>query len=328
VLDTKPSTFNVVSMSPAMNFDFPILIQICNLGGNPAVTSDITRVNVVSSNASNIEVPSTVVLQSDRTEILFYAKALSSQLTTLTVSSPGFKSTSIQLIPSETSLKMQLNVGSKMPMNKPTDVSLLLSIGDTPIQGATVNWKGTGLTTQSSITDSSGIAKNGFTLTQNETLLEAMVNVGGGYLSATQDIVAVPDAYNLVVSANVPISVEGSGTYNYGDTISLEVPSVAPMPSILGLLGGKYIFNQWVGVVPSISNKVSLTIDGEVTDLTQQALFSSDYTMLIVSIAVITVVILVAFFLYRRMKKKKIVEKPKDKKPVAPVVKPSPVRHH
>ncbi|MGD0804313.1 MAG: hypothetical protein ABSA11_09600 [Candidatus Bathyarchaeia archaeon] len=328
VLDTKPSTFNVVAMSPAKNFGFPILIQICNLGGNPSVTSDITRINVVSSNASNIEVPSTVELQSDRTEILFYAKALSSQLTTLTVSSPGFKSSSIQLIPSETALKMQLNVGSKMPINKLANISVTLTINDAPIQGATVNWKGTGLTTATSVTDSSGNAKNGFTLTQQETQLEATVNVGGGYLNATQDILAVPDAYNLVVSANVPISVEGSGTYNYGDTVSLDVPSVAPMPSILGILGGKYIFNSWVGTAPSTSNHVSLTIDGEVTDLTQQALFSSDYTMLIVSVALIAVVILVAFFLYRRMKKKKVVEKPKDKKPIAPVVKPSPVRHH
>ena len=328
VLDTKPSTFNVVAMNPAMNFDFPILIQICNLGGNPSVTSDVARVNVVSSNASNIEVPNTVVLQSDRTEILFYAKALSSKQTTLTVSSPSFKSSSIQLIPSETSLKMQFNVGSKMPMNKPTEVSVQLTVANTPIQGATVIWKGTGLSSPYSITDSTGLAKNGFTLIQQKTKLEAMINVGGGYLSTTQNITAVPDAYNLIVSANVPIFIQGSGTYTYGETIPLEVPSIAPMPSILGILGGKYIFQEWVGAVSSKTNAVNLIIDGEVTEITQKALFSSDYTMLIVSLAVIIAIILAAFFLYRRMKKKKVVEKPKDKKSVAPVVKPSPVRHN
>ena len=328
VLDTKPSTFNVVAMSPAINFGFPILIQICNLGGNPAVTSDVVRVNVVSSNASNIEVPNTVVLRSDRTEILFYAKALSSKTNTLTVSSPGFKSTSIQLTPSATSIKMQLNVGSKMPMNKPTEVSVILTIDDIPIQGATVNWKGLGLSSQNSITDSSGTAKNRFILLQQETQLEATVNVGGGYLNASQNITAVPDAYNLVVSANVPISIQGTGTYSYGDAITLEVPSIAPMPNILGLLGGKYIFNQWIGIDPSTSNTVTLTIDGELTDITQEALFSSDYTMMIVSLVLIIVALLVAFFLYRRMKKKKVADKPKDKKPVTPVVRPSPIRHN
>jgi hypothetical protein len=328
VLDTKPSTLNVISMKPVMNYDFPILIQMCKTGGNPSVTSDIVRVNLVVSNASNIEVPSSIVLQGDRTEMLFYGRALTSKATTLTVSSSGFKSTSIQLTPSETAIKIQLKVGGKMPMNKPTEISLLLTTAGTPIQGAVVNWSGTGLTSPSSITDSSGIAKNGFTLVEPETQLEAMVKVGGGYLRTSKTIVAVPNVYHLEVSSNVPISTEGSGSYSYGDTITLEVPATAPMPHILGLLGGKYVFSQWIGAAPSTSNVVTLTIDGVMTEITQEALYSSDYVTMIIAVALIIVAILVAFFFTRRMKKKKAAEKPKETKPANPIVKPSPIRHN
>jgi hypothetical protein len=283
---------------------------------------------MVVSNASNIEVPTSVVLQGDRTEILFYGKTLTSKATTLTVSSPGFKSTSIQLTPSETPILLQLNVGGKMPMNKPTEISATLTIDGTPIQGAIVNWNGLGLTSLSSTTDSSGTAKNGFMLIEQETQLEAMVNVGGGYLKTSKSIVAVPDAYNLIVSANVPIPTTGRGSYSYGDTIPLEVPATAPMPHILGILGGKYIFSQWIGAAPSTNNSVTLTIDGQMTEITQTALYSSDYVMLIIAVALIIVAILVAFFFIRRMKKKKAAEKPKETKPANPLIKPSPIRHN
>ncbi len=328
VLDTKPSTFNVIPMKPAMNYDFPIVIQMCKTGGNPAVTSDVVKVNLVVSNASNIEVPTSIILQGDRTEMLFYSKALTAKTTTLTVSSPGFKSTSIQLTPSETPILLQLNVGSKMPMNKATEISVTLTINDTPIEGARVNWVGTGLTSSSSTTDSSGIAKNGFMLVSQETQLEAMVDVGGGYLKTSKTIEAVPDAYNLIVSANVPIPTTGSGSYSYGDTVSLEVPTTAPMPHILGILGGKYIFSQWIGVSPSAKNAVTFTIDGQLTEITQTALYTTDYLMLAISLALIIVASLVAFFFFRRRSKKKAVVKSKITKSVTPVVKPSPIRHN
>jgi hypothetical protein len=328
VLDTKPSTFSIVPMKSAMNYDFPIVIQMCKSGGNPTVTSDVVSVNLVSSNASNIEVPETLVIQSDRTEMLFYSKALTSVTTTLTVSSPGFKSTSIQLTPVETPILLEILTGSKMPMNKPTEASASLSIDGMPIQGAVVNWSGQGLSLTSSTTDSSGVAKNGFTLLQQETQLEAMVNVGGGYLKTSKTIVAVPDVYHLVVSANVPVPTEGSGDYSYGDTVSLEVPTTAPMPHILGILGGKYVFDQWIGAAPSTINAVTLTIDGQMTEITQQALFTSDYLMLLVSSVLIVVVLSAAFFFLRRMRKKKATLKPKETKPVTPVIKPSPIRHH
>jgi hypothetical protein len=138
----------------------------------------------------------------------------------------------------------------------------------------------------------------------------------------------VPDVYHLVVSANVPVPTEGSGDYSYGDTVSLEVPTTAPMPHILGILGGKYVFDQWIGAAPSTINAVTLTIDGQMTEITQQALFTSDYLMLLVSSVLIVVVLSAAFFFLRRMRKKKATLKPKETKPVTPVIKPSPIRHH
>ena len=263
VLDTEPSTFKLTSAKPAVNYDFPILIQMCNAGGSPSVSSVPIQVNVVASNASNIKVPSNVVIEGDNTELIFYAKALSVKQASITVSSPGFKSTSISLTPSLTLSSALLKMSSKMPMNKPTDVQFILTVDGKPVEGAMVMWSGLGFTYEEGYTNAGGIATNSFTLIQEEQYVEATVQVGGGYITASKTIIAVPDAYHLTVTANVPVTSAGSGTYSYGDKIMLEAPITAPMPHILGLLGGKYVFVEWVGVVNTSSNAVMLTIEGD-----------------------------------------------------------------
>jgi hypothetical protein len=329
VLDTKPSTFKLYTVKPVVNYEFPILIQMCNSLGSPTVTSDAVKVNLVVSNASNIHVPSNIILEGDKTEIIFYANASSIKQTSLTASSPGFKSTSIQLTPALTPIQMLLKVSSKMPMNKPTDLQLSLTVGDSPVQGATVIWSGFGITYDSSLTDSKGVATNSFTLLQQEETIEAKVKVGGGYLTASKTITAVPDEYHLVVTSNAPIATDASGTYSYGDKIYLEAPKITPMPHILGILGGKYIFTQWVGAVTTSSNIVNLTIEGDQTELSIQAIYTADYTVLLIVLAGIAVASIIGFFLYRKYKGKlmELLRKSDKKKLPDPVVKPSPVKH-
>ncbi len=110
----------------------------------------------------------------------------------------------------------------------------------------------------------------------------------------------------------------------------LEAPKTAPMPHILGLLGGKYVFVEWVGVVNTSSNAVMLTIEGDLTELSAEARFTEDYTVLLIVVGVIVVVSIVGFILYRKYGYKLdkfLKKKPVDKDTPKQVVKPSPIRH-
>jgi hypothetical protein len=210
---------------------------------------------------------------------------------------------------------MLLKVSSKMPMNKPTDVQLTVTVDGNPVQGVLVIWNGLGMTYDTSLTDSKGVAINSFTLLQQEATIEAKVKVGGGYLTASKTITAVPDEYHLNVTSNVPITIDGSGTYSYGDKIYLEAPQTAPMPHILGILGGKYVFNQWIGAVNTLSNAIRLTIEGDQTELSAEAMYTSDYTILEIVIGGIAVASIVGFIVYRRVRARNLLKKSKDKKP-------------
>jgi hypothetical protein len=330
VLDTKPTTFKLTTVKPPVNYDFPILIQLCNSGGNPSVSSAPIQVNIVSSNASDIMVPSKIVIKGDNSELVFYARALTVKQTSITVSSPGFKSTTIPLMPSNTLASASLVMSSKMPMNKPTDVRLVLTVDGKPVEGTIVKWIGLGFSYDVSSTDVNGAATNSFTLSQKEEFIEAKVQVGAGYISASKTIVAVPDAYHLIVTSNVPVEIAGSGTYSYGEKVTLEAPNTAPMPHILGLLGGKYVFLNWVGSASTNTNSVTLTIEGEMTELSAEAMYASDYNMLLIVVGVIVVLLIVGFVLYRKYGSKilaKNKKKPNEKVAPVPVVKPSPIRH-
>lgn len=330
VLDTNPSTFKLSAVKPAVNYEFPVLIQMGNSGGVPSVSPEPVRVNVVASNASNVIVPSSVTIEGDNTELIFYARALSTKQTTLTVSAPGFKSTTLQLTPNLVQTSAQLKLSSKMPMNKPTDVQFTLTVNGEAVEDVLVEWIGAGFTYPEVYTDSKGVAENSYVLLQEEDYVEAKVRVGGGYITASKTIAAVPDEYHLDVTANVPISSNGSGTYSYGDKITLEAPLTAPMPHVLGLLGGKYVFVEWVGAINTSGNSIVLTIDGDHTELRAEAMYATDYTMLLVVVGLLVVVSAAGFVLYKKKKIKLgdlFKKKPKDDKSAKQAAPPSPVKH-
>jgi hypothetical protein len=328
VLDTEPSTFKLTSVKPVSMYDFPIIIQMCNAGGNPSVSSTPVQVDIVASNATNIVVPSKVVIKGDNSELVFLAKAYSTKATSVTVSSPGFKSITLALSPGAAPIAASLVMSSKMPINKPTNVQFTLTVNGQPVEGAEVSWHGIGFNDTISFTGPKGVASNSFTLVNDEQFVSAMVNVGSGYISASKTITSVPDAYHLVVTANVPGQVGGSGTYSYGEEVMLEAPMTEPMPHVLGLLGGKYVFVEWTGVVSTTSNSVTYKIAGDKTELSAQAMYNSDYNTLMIVVGVIAVLVIAGFLGYRKfgdkLRARFLKKKPEDPKPV---VKPSPVRH-
>jgi hypothetical protein len=323
VLDTQPSKLEVSTVKPVVNYDFPILIQLINAAGIPAVGSNPITVNVVANDESVIRVPATVVIDKDRTEQIFYAKGLSAKGTELTFSEVGFKSTTTKLTPVETPSSAQLQISSKMPLNKPSEAEFILTVNGEPVVGATGTWVGSGFSNSILVTDSSGVAKNTYTLTQNSEYVEARVKVGGGYLSVGKIIEAVPDAYHLTVKSNVPITIAGTGTYAYGETIQLDAPLNPPMPHLLGLLGGKYVFTEWSGAISSKNNMLTLPIEGDNTEFSVEAMYTQDFFMLYISGGIIVVLAVVGFILFKKFgpKLKKIeAEKPTGKN--VPTVKP------
>lgn len=113
--------------------------------------------------------------------------------------------------------------------------------------------------------------------------------------------------YTLKVSSNVGLKIEGSGTYEEGDTVKVKAPIEEPMKGLLGALGGKYQFNRWTGAVESKKSEVVVRMTGEQTILTITAIYEENYTqayLILGAIAavVLAVVVLTALSLKRKPK--------------------------
>jgi hypothetical protein len=64
-----------------------------------------------------------------------------------------------------------------------------------------------------------------------------------------------------------------------------------------------------------LSNAISLTIEGAQTELSAEAMYTSDYTILAIVIGGIAVASVVGFIVYRRVRARNLLKKSKDKKP-------------
>ncbi|MEM2584638.1 MAG: PKD domain-containing protein [Thermoproteota archaeon] len=138
-------------------------------------------------------------------------------------------------------------------------------------------------------------------------LVTLTVTDNEGAINSTTRLIRVVMAYDLNVSSNVAIEIPGSGKYREGDEVILTAPSSANMPGLLGLLGAKYAFKQWTGFMNSTNNSVKLVFTGYETRLYMRAVYSEDYTMMMVTVGIISVVIITAITLslYRRRGKKR-----------------------
>ncbi|MBO3809873.1 MAG: hypothetical protein FGF50_09820 [Candidatus Brockarchaeota archaeon] len=84
--------------------------------------------------------------------------------------------------------------------------------------------------------------------------------------------------YSLTVGSNIGLEIEGSGTYEEGDLVRVKAPTEKPMKGFFGMLGGKYQFNRWTGVVESKDSEIVVRMMGEQTSLTLTALYDENYT--------------------------------------------------
>jgi hypothetical protein len=299
VLEARPKTFALSYVKPVVNYNFPIVIQLLSLQQSSAITDEPLKINVASSNTTNINLPSVLTIAPDSTEILLYGKGLSTSETTLTLSSPGYNSITAQMAPAPAFMSMQILPPSAYPFGKIAKIRMSVTLDGAPVKGVPVVWKGRGFVNNNTVTNDNGIAENDLLVSEGENRVEAAINTGGSnYLSVSRIIRGVLGQYNLVIESNSPATIVGSGSYAYGEVINLKAPTTVPMSGILGILGGKHVFSQWSGAIKSSNNEEFLQITGLQSIITVRAEYVSDFMMAIVAGIVIAVACAGGGFIY------------------------------
>lgn len=111
--------------------------------------------------------------------------------------------------------------------------------------------------------------------------------------------------YSLNVGSNIGLEIKGSGMYEEGDMVRVKAPLEESMKGFLGVLGGKYQFNRWTGVVESKDSNVVVWMAGEQTSLTLTALYDENYTQVFMILgAIVTVVSIITILAALRLRKK------------------------
>jgi len=134
-----------------------------------------------------------------------------------------------------------------------------------------------------------------------ELMVKATDGVNTGYQLIRVEVVEKLPQYRVEVISNVGVEIPGSGVYEEGDRITLEAPSFVRMPGVLGLLGGRYVFQRWRGFMETTSNPISLVVAGGGDSIRIEAVYGEDYTLIYVVIAVVaSSLVLLAALLKRR----------------------------
>ncbi|MCX6641880.1 MAG: hypothetical protein NTV15_00630, partial [Candidatus Bathyarchaeota archaeon] len=322
VLETRPSTFSILPIAkPIVNYNFPLVLQLISTSGGSTVTYEPITINLASSDTNNILLPEAVTIQREKSEVLIYAKALADKATILTMSSPGFISSTITITPSSVPISVALTANDRYKTGETATLRATVMIDGSPIQGIPVIWKGVGLESTSTIADSSGAVQNNLLVKEKENKIEVGIIVGeGGYFSTTKTIIGVLGVYTLQINTNAPLTISGLGNYQYGDSVDLQAPTPVQMAGILGILNGKLNFKEWTGYIQSTEKIVKLTISGDQQIITVNAVYTEDYFMMIVTIVVLLLILAAAAFIYlKRFRKTGIINK---KTPILPPKKP------
>ncbi|MGQ9596662.1 MAG: hypothetical protein ACUVQY_01600 [Thermoproteota archaeon] len=135
-------------------------------------------------------------------------------------------------------------------------------------------------------------------------MVKATDGVNTGYDTVNLKILESLPTCTLNVTSNVGIEISGSGTYEEWSNVTLTAPQTAPIEGFLGILGGKYVFQEWTGFTNTRQNTVSIIVFGEDKTLVMQAMYIQDLTFVYIvsAIIVLAVLALVAVFLLRRRK--------------------------
>ncbi len=143
--------------------------------------------------------------------------------------------------------------------------------------------------------------------------LTVIDNEGGS--NSTMKLISVVMTYNLNVSSNVAVEIPGSGKYKEGDEVTLSAPPSVSMLGLPGLLGAKYVFKQWAGFFNSTENSVRLVFTGYEPRLEMRAMYSEDYTSMVITVAIMSLVIIAVIVIFLRRRRKKIPSLPPSPPP-------------
>jgi hypothetical protein len=302
----RPSNFFVSTIKPLVGMQFPIITQIISSSGPPAVLDEPVQIEISSSNTTAVSLPTTVQIQAEKSETIVYGTTNSStSITSVTIASVGFTSSTLQLqaISYKGSLVLVSNKTSST-VNSAVTIQAIVTLGGNPVSGVKVFWKGQGLLANNSITGSFGNCSNLLTLKHGQNDVGAYAVIPGvGYVNNVTEVQGLNE-YVLETSSNVNVNVNVAPSaleYKEGLSVTLTAPNTVAMNGLIGLLGGKYDFNKWTGFINSQQNPMNIVFLGGSTTLTVRAIYVEDLTFVYVWLAVIILIVaVIGFFFFRR----------------------------
>jgi len=303
VYEVRPSIFKVANVKPLAQVKFPLVIQAVSSQSVPVVTDSSINVNLASSNTTVIRVPDKALITAENSDVLTYCSTLSEGETTLTLSSGGFNSLSVEVSAQSMTGGLKLTAVDKYRAGGSTKVTAEVLMDGKPIQDATITWTGIGLYATTTQTDSNGKSDNIVTLRDGVNTIEAKVTLPGlGELAAQKRITGVRQ-YTLEVASNIGAEIEGSGSYAEGTIKTISAPASIELAGVLGILGVKQVFKQWTGISESTNSTVEVVFTGESKQLALLAEYDTDYMGLFMRIGLMTVVfgvVVVGLTLWKR----------------------------
>jgi len=137
-------------------------------------------------------------------------------------------------------------------------------------------------------------------------MVKATDGVNTGYQLVRVEVVSEAPSYRVEVRSNIGVEVPGSGVYKEGTNVTLEAPPIVRMPGLLGMLGGKYVFERWAGFVESEDNPVSLIVYAKEETLEIEAVYVEDLsTVYLVLIAIAVFILLLVSLVFIALKRRK-----------------------
>lgn len=136
-------------------------------------------------------------------------------------------------------------------------------------------------------------------------MVKATDGVNTGYDTINLQIVETLPVYTLTVSSNIGVQIGGSGAYEEWSNVTLTAPQSVPLEGVLGILGGRYVFQEWTGFTNTRQNPVSIIVYSEEKTLTMKAIYTQDLTITYIVVAAIALLVLasIALIMIRRRRK-------------------------
>jgi hypothetical protein len=307
VTEVKPSTFSVMAFTPLTGFSFPIIIQSISSTSSPAVNYEPITLNTLSSNPNDVSMPESAIIKLGKTETIVYGRGITTITSSITTSSTGYKSVIVKITPLECKISINIIAKNSYFIGETAIIKAQVLIENTPVEGVIVNWSGTGLEKNNSITDKEGYAENILKIRNKTNLIKAFTQIGDSIqIQAEKNISGTMAAYYLEITTNTPFTIDGSGTYLAGTQVKIDAPPSANMNGFLGVLGGKYVFMRWEGDLNSTKSSELISITGSKEVISVKAVYREDYLYPLVIVSILIVIIIAMIIYYKKFGKRNI----------------------